>query len=119
MTSDEIEGRINNPAKHGITKIHVLRDKGNQLPVNQQVGATCGIYALDAALRIQGIEVAPRNELWKLIVHANARKGIVMPNACAADDGAPGVVSTCRWLRAPGPLTMVGLMQEHLEDLDG
>jgi hypothetical protein len=89
ISETQIDDKINNPASYGITKIRVLRARG-KLPVNKQVGPTCGIYALDAAIRIQGIEVAPRNELWQLIVDAvNARKGIVMPNACAADDGAP------------------------------
>ena len=62
MTSDEIQDRINNPSKHGITKIRLLRDKRNQLPVNKQVGATCGIYALQAPLQIQGDRVAPRKQ---------------------------------------------------------
>jgi hypothetical protein len=152
MTSNEVEDRINNPARYGITKIRVLR-VGAKLPVNKQVGATCGMYALQAALLIQGCTVAPPprkqvlgynwrdfdppilknvsirgrakemgltqigeiggaaemvalagglgvgakakterfaslDELWKLIVDAvNAGKGIVMPYACAGDDG--------------------------------
>jgi hypothetical protein len=149
MSSNEIEDRIKKPASYGITKISVLR-AGTQLPVNKQVGATCGIYALQAALHIQNCKVAPRkqvfgnwrsigipadgsirgmakkmgltkigeiggaadlvalagglgvgakakterfaslDELWKLIVDAvNAGKGIVMPYACAGDDGEP------------------------------
>jgi hypothetical protein len=151
MTNDEIEDRIKNPAFYGIAKIRVLRDKLNRLPVNKQVGATCGIYALQAALQMQGDKIAPRkqvfgdwrsnpgilrkgsirgmakemgltkigeiggaadlvalagglgvgaktkterfsskDELWTLIRDAiDAGKGIVMPYACAGDDGAP------------------------------
>jgi hypothetical protein len=149
MTSIEIEDRIKNPASYGITKISVLR-AGGQIPTNQQVGATCGIYALQAALHIQGCKIAPRkrvfgdwrsqglsrdesirgmakkkgltkigeiggaadllalaasfgagakakierfassDELWKLVVAAvNKSNGIVMPYACAGNDGAP------------------------------
>lgn len=58
MTGAEIEDEIKNHARYGITKIRVLRAEG-QIPVNKQVGATCGIYALDAALRIQGHDIAP------------------------------------------------------------
>ena len=61
MTSAEIEYRIKNPASYGITKIRVLL-AGRQLPVNKQVGATCGIYALQAALEIQGERIAPRKQ---------------------------------------------------------
>jgi len=148
MTGAEIEDRIKNPKTYKITKIQVLRARG-QLPENEQVGATCGIYALQAAFDIKGLRVAPRKrvfgdwrsdptilrkhsirgkakemgltkigeiggaadlaalaaglgvpvtvkrfgsekELWTLIVDAvNAGKGIVMPYACAGNDGAP------------------------------
>ena len=64
MTSDEIEDRIKNPAFYGIAKIRVLRDKLNRLPVNKQVGATCGIYALQAALQMQGDKIAPRKQVF-------------------------------------------------------
>ena len=45
MTSAEIEAKIQKPDRYGITKISVLR-AGGQLPVNQQVGPTRGIYAV-------------------------------------------------------------------------
>ena len=86
MTSDEIQDRINNPGKHGITKIHVLRDKRNQLPVNKQVGATS--CASDPR-RQDRTPIDSPDELCALIRDAvNAGKGAVMPCACAGDHGA-------------------------------
>jgi hypothetical protein len=60
MTGAEIEDRIKNPKTYKITKIQVLRARG-QLPENEQVGATCGIYALQAAFDIKGLRVAPES----------------------------------------------------------
>lgn len=48
-----IENRIKNPAGHGIKEIKVLRDKKGELPVNEQIGPTCAIYALHAAITIK------------------------------------------------------------------
>src|SRR5258708_37018665 len=63
MTGAEIEDRIKNPKTYKITKIQVLRARG-QLPENEQVGATCGIYALEAAFDIKGIIIAPRKRVF-------------------------------------------------------
>src|SRR6476660_2111547 len=63
MTGAEIEDRIRNPKTYKITKIQVLRARG-QLPENEQVGATCGIYALQAAFDIKGLRVAPRKRVF-------------------------------------------------------
>jgi hypothetical protein len=151
ISDAEIQKLINEPDRNNVAKIEVLRAEG-QLPINKQVGATCGIYALDAAFQIRGLKIAPRKngdpglsirgqakamglskigeisaaadmvklaeaaigaagvvdqaaglgvaaaikafysqqELWNLIVDAvNKGHGIVMPYACAGDDGAP------------------------------
>jgi hypothetical protein len=106
MTSDEIQDRINNPGKHGITKIHVLRDKRNQLPVNKQVGTTCGIYALDAALRIQAIEFAPRKR---------ERTAATPPGSIREKAKAMGLTKI--GCRTPAPVTMArrhGIRQKVL-----
>src|SRR5712672_164752 len=63
MTVDEIEDRIKNPKTYKITKIQVLRARG-KLPENEQVGATCGIYALQAAFDIKGNRIAPRKRVF-------------------------------------------------------
>jgi hypothetical protein len=63
MTGAEIEDRIKNPKTYKITKIQVLRARG-KLPENKQVGATCGIYALQAAFDIKGNRIAPRKQVF-------------------------------------------------------
>jgi hypothetical protein len=147
ISGDEIEALVRDPARHQAAKIKVLLAKG-QLPVNRQVGPTCGIYALDAAFQVQGQMVAPRkqvfgdwrsqaigqsssmrglakaqglsqigeiggcadlqalaagvgiqvtikrfgsqDELWTLVQDAvNTGHGIVLPYACADNDGGP------------------------------
>ena len=68
ITAEEIEKLSKRPDKHSVEKIKVLRDDG-ELPTNHQVGATCGIYALDAALQIRGLMYAPRKQIfgdWRL-----------------------------------------------------
>lgn len=60
----EIEDMLKVPASHSIAKIKVLRDMDGKVPYNKQVGATCGIYALDAALQIQGQKFAARKHLF-------------------------------------------------------
>jgi hypothetical protein len=151
----QIEDLINKRSPKSVKEINVLRANG-QLPVNVQVGATCGIYALQAAFQIKGSPIAPparkrsfddstggwrtknisrgdsirglakihsltklgeigsatdlvqlashcgiavtikrfgsETELWKLIKDSvKAGKGIVMPYACADNDGSPAV----------------------------
>jgi hypothetical protein len=63
MSQALIEDHVNRPERHNVKEIKVLR-VGDELPINQQVGATCGIYALDAAMRIRGIEWAPRKQFF-------------------------------------------------------
>jgi hypothetical protein len=57
----QIEDLINKRSPKSVKEINVLRANG-QLPVNVQVGATCGIYALQAAFQIKGSPIAPRPE---------------------------------------------------------
>jgi len=42
ISGDEIEALVKDPSRHKVTKINVLRARG-KLPVNQQVGPTCGL----------------------------------------------------------------------------
>jgi hypothetical protein len=68
ITAEEIEELELSKEKNDVAKIKVLRAHG-ELPINEQVGATCGIYALDAALRIRGLMYAPRKQFfgdWRL-----------------------------------------------------
>jgi hypothetical protein len=161
----QIEDLINKRSPKSVKEINVLRANG-QLPVNVQVGATCGIYALQAAFQIKGSPIAPparkhsfddsaggwrtknisrgdsmrglakihnltklgeigsatdlaqlashcgvvvtikrfgsETELWRLIKDSvKAGKGIVMPYACADDQGspaaAPSATSFAHW----------------------
>jgi hypothetical protein len=62
ITDGEIEELERNKEKNA-AKIKVLRAHG-ELPINKQAGATCGIYALDAALRIRGLMYAPRKQYF-------------------------------------------------------
>ena len=63
MSQTSIEDHVSRPDRHNVKQIKVLR-VGNELPMNYQVGATCGIYALDAAMQIQGIQWAPRKQFF-------------------------------------------------------
>ena len=56
---EDIESMVAGRTEYKFKEIKVLR-VGNELPENEQIGATCGIYALDAALKIRGKDVAPR-----------------------------------------------------------
>jgi hypothetical protein len=56
---EKIEDQIARPADYKIVDIKVLK-AWNEIPINDQVGPTCGIYGLDAALQIQGKSFAPR-----------------------------------------------------------
>jgi len=64
VTTAEIEKLVANPKRFSIKDIKVLRDLDKELPDNTQVGPTCGIYALDAALRIRGRNFAPRKQYF-------------------------------------------------------
>ena len=59
MCKEDIEAMIADRAGDKLTEIEVLR-VGGEIPANEQKGPTCGIYALDAALKIRGVDVAPR-----------------------------------------------------------
>ncbi len=53
--SSVISGLWDKPAENGITRINLIFNKENDgLPVNIQVGTTCGIYALHAAANVLG-----------------------------------------------------------------
>jgi hypothetical protein len=65
LSGNAIYERIQNPGQFKIKEIKVLR-AGGKLPRNDQVGGTCGIYALDAAFQIKGKIVAPpRKKEWR------------------------------------------------------
>jgi hypothetical protein len=57
ISAAQIEDLINKRSPKSVKEISVLRAMG--LPVNVQVGATCGIYALQAAFQIKGSPIAP------------------------------------------------------------
>src|ERR1700674_355677 len=60
-SAEKIEQQILHPAAYKISDIKVLKAWG-QIPKNNQIGPTCGIYALDAAMQIQGRDIAPRKK---------------------------------------------------------
>lgn len=63
VSGNEIKALIENPGAQEVEAIKVLLAH-NKLPINEQVGPTCGIYALDAAFQIQGKMIAPRKQVF-------------------------------------------------------
>jgi Actin maturation protease-like, C-terminal domain len=82
VTTDEIEELVANPKRFSIEDIKVLRYENDGLPDNTQVGPTCGIYALQAAIQIRGELVAPRRRALPEDVRDSVdRKDIIRPLA--------------------------------------